>query len=55
MTWLLVAAGLTVTVAPQLGLRGLIILGIHHVLCVVGASHEIWRAWKRRKVDQAAG
>jgi len=44
LTWILVAIGLTVLLGPRLGLRGWTWLGVHHVLCVVGSGHELWRA-----------
>ncbi|MES2644917.1 MAG: hypothetical protein V4850_35855 [Myxococcota bacterium] len=43
VTWIIVALGLTITIGPQLGLRGWMWLGAHHVLCAVGAGHELWR------------
>lgn len=43
MTWLLVAAGLTLLIGPRLGWRGWMWLGAHDVLCLIGASHELWR------------
>ncbi|MBN1335018.1 MAG: hypothetical protein JXB39_03560 [Deltaproteobacteria bacterium] len=49
LTWILVAIGLTLLIGPRLGLRGWIWLGTHHVLCAVGAGHELWRGWKRRR------
>jgi hypothetical protein len=49
LTWIFIAVGLTVILAPRLGLRGWAWLGVHHTLCLVGASHELRRAWKRRR------
>jgi hypothetical protein len=43
LTWLVVAIGLSVVVGPSLGLRGWMWLGVHHLLCVLGAGHELWR------------
>lgn len=54
LTWIAVAIGLTVVIGPDLGLRGWIWLGGHHLLCAVGTSHELWRARKRRQVREAA-
>ncbi len=48
MAWLAAAVGVTVVLGPQLGMRGWVWLGLHHVLCAVGCVHEIWRAWQRR-------
>ena len=58
MSWIGVAIGLSVTIGPQLGLRGWFWLGLHHLLCLVGSSHELWRAHKRalaRAADQGEG
>lgn len=49
LAWLLIAVGVTVLIGPELGLRGWIWLGAHHVLCVIGSTHEIWRARRRRR------
>jgi len=43
IAWILVAIGLTLVIGPELGWRGWIWLGIHHLLCAVGTSHELWR------------
>jgi hypothetical protein len=48
LTWILVAIGLTVLLGPKLGLRGWVWLGLHHLLCLIGTSHELWRAHRRR-------
>ena len=48
-TWLLVALGLTVLLGPSLGLRGWVWLGLHHLLCAIGVSHELLRGWRRRR------
>ena len=45
--WLLFALIATVWWGPQLGLRGLAWMAIHHVLCLVGCSHELRRGWRR--------
>lgn len=47
LSWLFIAAGVTVVFAPQLGLRGWIWLGAHHVLCAIGVTHELRRAKAR--------
>jgi hypothetical protein len=43
VTWVLVAIGLTVVFGPRLGIRGLVWLGAHHLLCLVGVTHEYTR------------
>lgn len=43
LLWLTVAIGVTIALGPQLGWRGWIWLGGHHLLCVFGVSHELWR------------
>ena len=48
VTWVIVALGLTVVFAPQLGIRGLSWLAAHHLLCIVGVSHEYTRYRKRQ-------
>ena len=50
LVWLMVAVAMTVLYGPELGLRGWLWLGFHHVLCVLGASHELWRVWRTRRV-----
>jgi hypothetical protein len=49
LSWLGVAVGVSVVLGPQLGMRGWLWLGAHHLLCVVGCGHELWRAWQRRQ------
>jgi hypothetical protein len=49
IAWATVAVAMTVLIGGQLGLRGWIWLGLHHVLCVAGVSHELRRGWKRRQ------
>lgn len=49
-TWLFTALGLTALFGPLLGLRGWCWLAAHHLLCAAGASHEISRGWRRRKL-----
>ena len=53
VTWVLVAVGGTVLFAPQLGIRGLGWLAAHHLLCVVGVSHEFTRYRKRQRARSA--
>jgi hypothetical protein len=50
LAWLFAAAGLTALVGPALGLRGWVWLLLHHLVCAVGCGHELWRAWRRRRV-----
>ncbi len=50
LAWLMSAAVVTLIYGPILGLRGWIWLGVHHVLCGVGCTHELTRGWKRRRV-----
>ncbi|GEM_PF-2414259 len=54
LVWLMVAAAITALYGPRLGLRGWIWLGIHHVVCGVGTSHELLRAWRRRRAAVSA-
>lgn len=49
VAWLLFAALITVIYGPNLGLRGLLWMGLHHTLCAAGAGHELWRARARRR------
>ena len=49
LSWAMSAVGVTVIFGPQLGLRGWALLGTHHLFCLAGVSHEMWRGWKRRK------
>jgi len=51
VAWVWVAVGLTVVFGPQLGLRGLAWLALHHVLCVAGVTHE-WRRYRRRQAER---
>ncbi len=46
-TWLGFAVVATFVLVPKLGLRGLVWLGMHHLLCVLGCVDEIRRAKKR--------
>lgn len=49
VAWLIFAVALTIWLGPSLGARGWLWLGVHHALCVIGAGHELWRAWARRR------
>ena len=49
LSWAGVAIGVTLVFGPVLGLRGWAWLLVHHLLCVIGVSHELWRARKRRR------
>ena len=44
-TWLLATVVLSILLAPSLGARGLMWLGFHNALCVIGCGWEIRRAW----------
>lgn len=52
LAWLTSAGVVTVIWGGGLGLRGWIWLGLHHVLCVAGCSHELRRAWARRQASR---
>ena len=54
VTWVLVAVGLTVVFAPHLGIRGLGWLAAHHILCLVGVTHEYPRYQKRQALRRAS-
>ena len=54
VTWVMVAVGLTVVFAPQLGIRGLGWLAAHHLLCLVGVSHEYTRYRTRQALRMAS-
>ena len=43
LVWIVVAVGLTVLVGPSLGIRGWMWLGLHNLLCAIGAGHELYR------------
>lgn len=49
LTWAFVAVGVTVVFGPMLGLRGWLWLGLHHLLCAVGVTHELIRARRRAR------
>lgn len=48
LTWAAAAIGITILFGPMLGARGWLWLGIHHLLCAVGVTHELSRARQRR-------
>ncbi len=41
LAWIVVAVGLTVVIGPELGWRGWMWLGAHHVICMVGVGYEL--------------
>ena len=50
LAWLFTAAGITALFGGALGLRGWGWLLTHHLLCIVGCTHELQRGWRRRKL-----
>jgi hypothetical protein len=46
--WIFTALGISVVFGPRLGLRGMGWLLAHHLLCLVGSTHELRRGWRRR-------
>ena len=46
LAWLLASVVLTVLLAPMLGARGLMWLGLQDALCLFGCGWEIRRAWR---------
>lgn len=44
LTWVVIAIGVTLMIGPSLGWRGWGWLLAHHLLCAVGASHELLRS-----------
>ena len=53
LSWFFIAVGLTAVFAGKLGMRGMVWMSVHHVICVAAVSHEMWRGWKRRKARLA--
>jgi hypothetical protein len=51
LAWLFTAGGLTVLLGPSLGMRGWVWVGLHLLLCLIGCTHELRRAWLRREAD----
>jgi hypothetical protein len=54
LVWLLTAIGLTALLAPHLGVRGWLWVGLHDVVCVAGCVHELRRAARRRRALNAS-
>ena len=54
LSWLFAAIGCTVWLAPQRGARGWLWLALHHAICLVGCTHELRAAWRRRKAGMTA-
>ena len=48
LSWMLIALGITIFIGPMLGARGWLWLLIHHVLCLIGVTHE-FRRYKKRQ------
>lgn len=48
MVWLAIAVFVSLVFGPLLGLRGWAWLAVHHALCIVGCTHELVRASRRR-------
>ena len=46
LAWLLASVVLSVLLAPMLGARGLLWLGLQDALCLFGCGWEIRRAWR---------
>ena len=53
--WLIFAVVASVGLGPQLGLRGWAWLGLHHVICLIGCTHELRRGWRRRRGKLSVG
>lgn len=53
LVWLLTAIGLTALLAPHLGVRGWLWVGLHDLVCVAGCAHELRRAARRRRALSA--
>jgi len=53
IAWILTAIGVSILVGPELGLRGLLWLGAHHIICLGASGHELHKAWQRRAVRMA--
>jgi hypothetical protein len=41
LAWIFAAIGMTVMLAPLMGLRGWMWLAVHHLLCAIGAGWEL--------------
>ena len=53
--WLIFAVIVSIGLGPQLGLRGWAWLGVHHVICLIGCTHELRRGWRRRRSKLSMG
>ncbi len=53
IAWLLVSMVVTLLLAPKLGARGLLWLGIQDAACLFGCGWELRRAWRLQQ--QAMG
>lgn len=49
LSWAGAAVAATVLFGPMLGARGWLWLGLHHLLCLVGVTHELRRARERAR------
>ena len=49
LAWLLASVVLTILMAPHLGGRGLLWLGVQDVLCLIGCGWEIQATWRRAR------
>ena len=47
LAWAAVAVTVTILFGPMLGARGWLWLGLHHLLCAAGVTHELIRARQR--------
>ncbi len=54
LAWVAVALGLTLFLAPQMGMRGWMWLSVHHWLCAVGAGWELREDYRRGRAARAA-
>ena len=49
VAWMLSAVVLTLLLADHLGGRGWLWLTIHHIICLIGCTHEYFRYKKRQR------
>ena len=54
VTWVISSFILTLLLFNTLGARGWVWLGIHHILCTIGCSHEYLRYQKRQVLRRKA-
>lgn len=54
VAWIITSLLVTLLLWNHLGARGWIWLGIHHVLCLIGCSHEYFRYQKRQALRNEA-